>query len=320
MKKVKILVTGGAGFIGSHLTEKLLEAGHEVIVLDDFSAGSEENLRTSLEFPKFKIMKGDVRSARTVEALVKKADCVYHLAVKVLIVSLQRPRISHEVSDTGTFNVCMATRKSRVKRLVYISSSEVYGTAQYVPIDERHPLNPGTPYAAGKAAGEMYVRSFVNVWGIPAVIVRLFNTYGPRARKAAYSSVIPSFVDRCFTGKPPIVYGDGNQTRDFTYISDIVDGLVKAADCDDMIGDVVNVARGEEVSVNRIADIVLDLTGMEDKVNPIFKEARPGDTRQQVADISKARRMLHFKPEVSIEEGIEKYVEWRKRRINPSYT
>ena len=312
MRKFKILVTGGAGFIGSHLTERLLEPDNEVIVLDDLSTGSEENLRAVSKSTKFKLVMGDVRSARTVEALVRKVDFVYHLAAKSLPVSLQRPRIVHEVNATGTFNVCMSTRKGRVKRLVYISSSVVYGTAQYIPIDEGHPLQPRTPYCASKAAGEMYVRSFANAWGIPAVIVRPFNTYGPRARKGVYSSVIPCFVDRCLSGKPPIIYGDGKQTRDFTYISDIVDGIVKAADCDDLLGDVVNIARGEEVSVNRIANIVLNLTGLEDKVNPVFEVPRPGDVRRQVADISKAKRILHFKPEVSIEEGIEKYIKWRK--------
>jgi len=312
VRKFRILVIGGAGFIGSHLTESLLETSNKIIVLDDLSTGSEGNLRAVSKSLKFKLVKGDVRSARTVEALVRKVDCVYHLAAKSLPVSLERPRIVHEVNATGTFNVCMAARKGRVKRLVYISSSVVYGTAQYVPIDEGHPLQPRTPYCASKAAGEMYVRSFANAWGIPAVVVRPFNTYGPRARKGVYSSVIPSFVDRCLSGKPPIIYGDGKQTRDFTYISDIVDGIAKAADCDDLLGDVVNVARGEEISVNRIADIVLDLTGMKDKVNPVFEVPRPGDVRRQVADISKAKRILHFKPEVSIEEGIEKYIKWRK--------
>lgn len=312
MKKFRILVTGGAGFIGSHLTERLLETDNEVIVLDDLSTGSEENLRAVSKSSKFKLVKGDVRSARTVEALVRKVDFVYHLAAKSLPVSLQRPRIVHEVNATGTFNVCMATRKGRVKRLVYISSSVVYGTAQYIPIDEGHPLQPRTPYCASKAAGEMYVRSFANAWGIPAVIVRPFNTYGPKARKGVYSSVIPCFVDKCLSGKPPIIYGDGKQTRDFTYISDIVDGIAKAADCDDLLGDVVNVAHGEEVSVNRIADVVLDLTGMKSKINPVFEAPRPGDVRRQVADTSKAKRMLQFKPKVSIEEGIEKYIKWRK--------
>ena len=312
MRKFRILVIGGAGFIGSHLTESLLETSNKIIVLDDLSTGSEGNLRAVSKSLKFKLVKGDVRSARTVEALVRKVDCVYHLAAKSLPVSLERPRIVHEVNATGTFNVCMAARKGRVKRLVYISSSVVYGTAQYVPIDEGHPLQPRTPYCASKAAGEMYVRSFANAWGIPAVVVRPFNTYGPRARKGVYSSVIPSFVDRCLSGKPPIIYGDGKQTRDFTYISDIVDGIAKAADCDDLLGDVVNVARGEEISVNRIADIVLDLTGMKDKVNPVFEVPRPGDVRRQVADIFKAERMVQFKPKVSIEEGIEKYVKWRK--------
>jgi UDP-glucose 4-epimerase len=315
---VKILVTGGAGFIGSHLTEKLLEDGNEVIVLDDFSGGTKENLEIASKSPKFKLVEGDVRRIRTVEALVKKVDWVYHLAVKILVMSFKHPRIVHEVTDTGTFNVCMAAKKTKLTRLVHISSSEVYGTAQYTPIDEKHPLNPGTPYAASKAAGEMYVRSFANIWGVPAVIVRPFNAYGRRARTAAYSSVIPSFVNRCLAGKPPIIYGDGKQTRDFTYVSDTVDGIIGAGNCADLIGDVVNVARGEEESVNKIADIILNLTGMKDKIKPIFKPERPGDTKRQLADISKAKRIFHFKPKVSIEEGIEQYLKWRKTMTKPA--
>jgi UDP-glucose 4-epimerase len=312
VREFRILVTGGAGFIGSHLTERLLETDNEVVVLDDFSTGSKENLEAASKFSGLKLVKGDVRKVRTVEALVKKVDCVYHLAAKSLPVSLQHPKIVHEVNDKGTFNVCLAARKAKLKCLVYVSSSVVYGTAQYVPIDENHPLQPRTPYCASKAAGEMHVRSFVKVWGVPAVIVRPFNSYGPRANVGVYSSVIPSFVDRCLVGKPPVIYGNGEQTRDFTYISDTVDGIVEAGDCGNLVGDVVNVAHGEEVSVKRIADIVLDQTGMKDKVYPVFENPRPGDVRRQVADISKAEKMFHFKPKVSIEEGIEKYIKWRK--------
>jgi UDP-glucose 4-epimerase len=308
----KILVTGGAGFIGSHLAERLAKMGKEVTVLDDFSVGNNENLRALSNFSKIHVIHGDIRNAKLVKALVKKMDYVFHLAAQCLGLSLRRPKFVHEVNDTGTVNLCMACLKNNPQRLVYVSSSEVYGTAQYVPMDEKHPLLPTTPYGASKAAGELYVRAFACTWNIPVVIVRPFNTYGPRARTDVYSAVIPNFVDKALRGEPPVIFGDGNQTRDFTYIDDTVDGIIKSAFCDHLLGDVINIARGEEASVKRIAEIVLDLTEMSGKIEPLFAKPRPGDIRRHLADISKARKLLNFEPKVSIEEGIKKYIEWWK--------
>lgn len=308
----KILVTGGAGFIGSHLTESLVKMGNEVSVLDDFSVGNDENLKAISKFG-VNVIRGDIRNVSLVNALVKKVDYVFHLAVQCLGMSLQRPRLVHEVNDTGTLNVCMACLKNTPQRLIYVSSSEVYGTAQYVPMDEGHPLSPTTPYGASKAAGEMYVRAFACTWSIPVVIVRPFNTYGPRARTDAYGAVIPNFVDKALKREPPVIFGDGNQTRDFTYVSDTVDGIIKSACCNDLIGDVINIARGEEVSVKRIAEIVLDhIMGMNNEIEPVFVKERLGDVRRLLSDTSKARKLLGFEPKVSIEEGIRRYVEWQK--------
>ena len=312
MKGLRILVTGGAGFIGSHLTEKLLALGGEVIVLDNYSAANRGNLDGLASNRKLRVVEGDILNANTVGRLVKKADYVFHLACKVIGLSLVDPKLVHEVNATGTLNVCMACRKHRSKRLVYVSSSEVYGTATYVPMDEDHPFRPTTPYGASKAAGELYVRSFYYTWNLPAVIVRPFNTYGPRSRTDQYSAVIRRFIDRLLKNKPPIIYGDGKQTRDFTYVSDVVDGLIKTAECDELIGDVVNIARGEEVSIIRIAEIVSKLLGKRDEIEPVFQQARPGDVRRHMADISKAKKLLNFRPEVSIEAGIERLIEWRK--------
>lgn len=312
VKGLRILVTGGAGFIGSHLTERLLALGNEVIVLDDYSAANRGNLDAVASHPRLRVVEGDILNARTVGSLVKKADQVFHLACKVIGLSLVDPKIVHEVNATGTLNVCMACRKHESKRLVYVSSSEVYGTAKYVPMDENHPFCPTTPYGAGKAAGELYVRSFYYTWNLPAVIARPFNTYGPRSRTDRYSAVIRRFIDRLLKDKPPIIYGDGKQTRDFTYVSDVVDGIIKTAECDELIGDAVNIARGEEVSIIRIAEIASKLLGKKGKIEPVFQEERPGDVRRHMADISKARNLLRFKPEVSIEDGIERLIEWRK--------
>jgi len=312
LKGYKILVTGGAGFIGSNLAERLLKIGNEVIVLDNFCVGTKRNLADILGYSTLKVVKGDVRNTRVLFSLVKKVDYVFHLAVECLSLSLKRPKIVHEVNDTGTLNICMACLKNKPKRLVYVSSSEAYGTARYVPMDENHPLYPTTPYGASKAAGELYARAFYYTWNLPVVIVRPFNTYGPRSRTDQYCAAIPNFVIRALKGEAPIIFGDGSQTRDFTYVSDTVDGIIKAAQRDVLLGDAINIARGEEVSINRIAEIVLDLTGMKDKIEPVFEKERPGDVRRHLADISKARKLLNFEPKVSIEEGIQRYIDWRK--------
>lgn len=312
LKGYKILVTGGAGFIGSHLTERLVNLGNEVIVLDNFAVGNPGNLVDIGKSYRLKVVRGDVRNTRTVNSLVKKADYVFHLAVQCLSLSLERPKIVHEVNDTGTLNMCMACLKNKTTRLIYVSSSEAYGTARYIPMDENHPLYPTTPYGASKAAGELYVRSFYYTWNLPAIIVRPFNTYGPRSRTDHYCAAIPNFVNRIMKEEPPIIFGDGNQTRDFTYVSDTAEGIIRAAQCDELVGDAINIARGEEVSIKRIAEIVLDLTGMKGEVEPIFKKERPGDIRRHFADNSKARQLLNFEPQVPIEEGIKRYIEWRK--------
>jgi UDP-glucose 4-epimerase len=312
MKGLTILVTGGAGFIGSHLTERLLALESKVIVLDNYSAANRGNLDGIASNPKLTVVEGDILNARTVDRLVKKADYVFHLACKVIGLSLVEPKIVHEVNATGTLNVCMACRRHESERLVYVSSSEVYGTAKYVPMDENHPFCPTTPYGASKAAGELYVQSFYHTWNLPAVIARPFNTYGPRSRTDQYSAVIRRFIDRLLKDKPPIIYGDGKQTRDFTYVSDVVDGIIKTAECDKLVGEAVNIARGEEVSIVKVADIVSKLLGKKGRIEPIFEEQRPGDVRRHIADISKAQKLLKFKPEVSIEDGIERLIEWRK--------
>lgn len=311
-----ILITGGAGFIGSYLTERLLSAGNNVIVLDDFSEGKYANLAGVPKAAKLKVVCGDILNKKTVDELVKKVDYVFHLAVKCLGVSFVDPMMVHEVNVTGTLNLCMACLKHKTKRLIYVSSSEAYGTAQYVPMDENHPLCPTTPYGASKAAGEFYVQSFHSTWNLPVIIVRPFNAYGPRSRTDHYCAVIPDFVTRIEEKKPPIVFGDGNQTRDFTYVTDDVEGIIRAAECDELIGNTINVARGEEVSINKIAEIVVDLMGMTGKIKPVYKNERPGDVRRHLADISKARKLLGFEAEVSIEEGISRYIKWRRGQKN----
>lgn len=312
--KSKILVTGGAGFIGSALVRFLLKGDNDIIIFDDFSVGSRDNIKDILNDKHIKIIKGDIRIYRSIQKAIDNVDYIFHLAVQCLGESLVRPKYVNEVNVTGTLNLCMASLKNRsLKRFTYVSSSEVYGTAKYIPMDENHPLIPSTPYGVSKAAGELYARSFHIANGLPIVIVRPFNTYGPRARLDRYSAVIPNFVNRVMGGLPPIIYGDGSQTRDFTYVSDTVEGMVLAAESDALVGDVVNIASGKETSVNELANIILKMFNAE-HIKPIYHGSRIGDIQRHLGDISKAKKILGYKPKIPVEEGIRLYAEWLKNK------
>ncbi len=302
----RVLVTGGAGFIGSHLVDRLAQ-DNDVTVLDDFSVGSVENLS---EVPRqVTVLRGDIRDAATVADAVARAQVVFHLAVACLRASIADPMGSHEVNTLGTLNLLLAARASALERFVYVSSSEVYGTAIRPPMNEDHPLRPTTPYAATKLAGESYTLSFCRTYGLRAMVVRPFNAYGAREHADGPSGeVIPRFVARAMAGKPLIVFGDGLQTRDFTWVQDTARGVVLAAECDALLGDVVNVGRGEEVSILRVAHLVQELVGCKLPIE--HREERPGDVRRHLCDTTRARSLLGFLAGVGIEEGLARYIEW----------
>jgi UDP-glucose 4-epimerase len=318
MKVSRVAVTGGAGFIGSHVVDLLAEMGCEVRVIDDFSTGREENLELQQRNSRVVVERADITDLNALRPLLRGVDAVYHLAVQCLRVSLYDPMYVHEVNATGTLNVCMAARELGVDRLVYVSSSEVYGSARRVPMREDHPLHPTTPYAASKLAGEMYATSFAATHGLSVVVVRPFNAYGPREHhEGASGEVIPRFTLRVMSGQAPVVFGDGEQTRDFTWVEDTAAGIVRAGLCDRLVGRTVNVAFGQEVSINRIAELVLATLG-QPQLGVAHAEPRPGDVRRHFADTRRARRLLKLTPTVSIEEGIPRYVAWVRSRItNP---
>lgn len=306
----KVLVTGGAGFIGSHLVDALATA-NEVTVVDNLSSGNRGNIGHHLRRDTIRFVQADICDPERMRGLVGDSQVVFHLAAQGLRVSLFNPQVVHDVNATATLNLCMAALEAGVERFVYVSSSEVYGTATTVPMREDHSLTPTTPYGASKLAGEAYARSYYLTFGLPVVIVRPFNTYGPREHfEGVYGEVIPRFVLRVMNDLPPIVFGDGKQTRDFTEVSDIVRGILLSSECEALIGETVNIAAGREVSINEVAQIVLSSLGWDGNLAPLHMDGRPGDVRRHYADISRARQVLNFEPEIGIAQGIQHYIDW----------
>lgn len=307
----RVIVTGGAGFIGSHVVDQLAAMGNEVVVVDNFSTGKRENVAHHMIGSQVWIEHVDVRDRETMMTLTRGADVVFHMAVACLRTSLSDPVLVHEVNATGTLSVCQASLESNVARLVYISSSEAYGSAAYVPMDEGHPLNPTTVYGASKAAGEHYALAYWRTYGLPALVIRPFNTYGPREHSEGMSAeVIPKFVMRVMAGLPPIIFSTGQQTRDFTWVEDTARGIIAAAECDALVGDCVNIARGQEVSIEYISTLVLEKLGRQD-LQPVYVgQDRPGDVKRHYADTNKAEGLLGFSATVDINEGIDRYIQW----------
>jgi UDP-glucose 4-epimerase len=313
LRNSRVVVTGGAGFIGSHVVDQLVAANNEVVIIDDFSAGKWENIQHHQGNSRVHVHEADIRDLTKMASLLERVDAVFHMAVACLRVSIHNPQHVHEVNATGTLNLCKAALDNNVQRFVYISSSEAYGSAAYVPMDEGHPLNPTTVYGASKAAGELYALAYWRTYGLPAVVVRPFNSYGPREHsEGASAEVIPKFVMRVMAGLQPVIFGNGAQTRDFTWVQDTARGIILAAECDKLLGDRINIARGQEVSIKDICGIVLDKLGRQE-VKPLYVEkGRPGDVDRHFADTGKARRLLDFSATVDIERGIEQYIQWIK--------
>lgn len=311
LENKRILVTGAGGFIGSHLADLLAER-NEVLVVDDFSVGTRDNLRAFERRPGARVVVADINDLARMSELMRGIQVVYHLAISCLRTSLAKPLMSHDANAGGTLRTCMAAHAAGVERFVYCSSSEVYGTALTAPMSEEHPLNPITVYGASKLAGEYYALAYWRTYGMPALVVRPFNTYGPREPQAgARAEVIPRFTMQLLAGRQPVVYGDGAQTRDFTYVSETARGLVQAGECDALVGQVVNLAYGSEVTILRIAELLMQLTSTT-HVGLRHEAARPGDVLRHYADTSKARKLLGFEAKVDIEAGLRRYLEWFK--------
>lgn len=310
---MRVLVTGAGGFIGSHVAERLLRDGHEVRVLDNFSSGRRSNLLPFAD--EIELVEGDIQSYERVHTAVRGCDFVVHQAALPSVPrSVQDPLTSNASNVIGTLNVLLAARDSDVQRVVCASSSSVYGANETLPKSEHLPATPISPYAVGKLASEGYCRSFWEVYGLDTVALRYFNVFGPRQDPLSqYAAVVPIFVNALLDMEPPLIYGDGNQTRDFTYIANVTEGTALALTAPGVAGKVFNIAYGEAVAVNALFELVRELVGVD--VEPQYIEARPGDVRHSHADVSRAEMELGYRPLVSLREGLSltiDYYRWRR--------
>jgi len=300
----KALVTGGGGFIGSHLVERLLRDGHEVRVLDNFATGHRENL--AAVDSDVELVEGDVQSYERVHTAVRGCDLVFHIAALPSVPrSIQDPLTSTASNVTGTLNVLLAARDEDVRRVMFASSSSVYGPQREFPQREDAAARPISPYGVSKLAAEGYCRAFTQVYGIETVALRYFNVFGPRQDPhSQYAAVIPKFITAALEGERPVIFGDGEQSRDFTYVDNTVDGTVLAARAEGVAGETFNVACGEGTTLNQLVRHIAELSG--EPVEATYAERQPGDLQRSLADISRARERLGYEPAIGITSGLEK--------------
>ena len=301
------LVTGGAGFIGSHLAEELVRRGEQVRVVDSLVTGTRRNLA---HIPGVDFMEGDLADLDVARRSVDTVDVVLHqAAIPSVPRSVQDPVRSHRANVDASLNVLIAARDAGVKRLVYAGSSSVYGDAPTLPKVETMPAVPLSPYALQKLVAEQYCQMFTRLYGLETVSIRYFNVFGPRQDPSSpYSGVISLFIRALCEGRQPTIYGDGEQTRDFTYVTNVVDGVLRACDAPGASGEIINVATADRVSLNQLFHAVRDFAGV--KVEPMYAAARQGDVRDSQADIQKAGRLLGYQPTVNFDEGLRKTFEW----------
>jgi UDP-glucose 4-epimerase len=308
-----VLVTGGAGFIGSELVAQLAVRGDRVVIVDNLVNGKRANVEALLSGD-VTLLTVDVRDLETIRPHLRETRVVYHLACLGVRHSVHSPHENHDVNATATLRLLADCREADVPRFVYVSSSEVYGTARWAPMTEDHPTFPCTVYGASKLAGECYARAYHRTYGYPAVVVRPFNTYGPRCHHEGDSGeVIPKFLLRSLAGRPLIVFGDGTQTRDFTYVSDTARGILLAGEHDQAAGETINLGSGGEVTINELAALVAQAAGRPDAA-VAHDQPRPGDVLRLCADTTRARALLQFQPQVALAEGLERLLEWYRAK------
>ena len=301
----RILVTGGAGFIGSHIVDRCVAEGHKVRVLDDLSNSTTTNLEEHIRKRTIEFLRGDIRDPKAVKDSIRNVDVVFHEAAQVSVpLSMDDPLHTDDVNVRGTLNLLAAASDEKVERFVYASSSSVYGDPRNLPVTEDSPLQPLSPYAASKIAGEAYCTSFFKARGLPTVCLRYFNVFGPRQGSNGYASVIPAFILSLLEDRSMTIFGDGSQTRDFVHVDDVVEANTLALTADTAVGEAINIGSGKSASIAELANMLGEISGVK-SVAPVHAAARKGDVKHSVADITNARRLLGYAPRTDLRSNLE---------------
>jgi UDP-glucose 4-epimerase len=313
---LNMLITGGAGFIGSELVSQAAKAGFDITIVDNLLNGKRENIEKFL-CDRVRLVVGDIRDADLMKSQMKGRDIVYHLACLCVRHSIHSPLENHEVNARGTLNLLLAAREVGVKQFVFTSSAEVYGSITTPKVSEDHPTVPTNVYGGAKLAAEGYSHAFYRSYGVPTVVLRLFNTYGPNCHhEGDCGEVVPKFLLRGLAGKPLVIFGDGKQTRDFNYVSDTAEAVLKAGLVEGAVGKTINIGSGRETSINELATQVLEAIGLPNI--PIMHDSpRPGDIARMCADGERAWKILGYRPKLSISQGLKLLLEWCSRREKP---
>ncbi|NIM45095.1 MAG: NAD-dependent epimerase/dehydratase family protein [Nitrososphaeria archaeon] len=305
----KVLVTGGAGFIGSHLVDWLIDDGFEVVVLDNLFAGKMDNIKRHLRKKEFKLIKEDMRYPWVVRKALRDVEAVFNEAALVSVdFSFEKPLVTEEINVLGTINLLQASVKAGVKRFIHASSTAVYGEPTNLPIKETHALRPISPYGASKLSAELYCQVYHETYGLNTIVLRYFNVYGSRQMPGPYSGAITNFIGRITEEKPPVIYGDGLQTRDFIHVDDIVEANIRALRDEKAVGEVFNIATGKPTSINTLTNMILDLSEKKN-LRPTYVEPRAGDIRDSYADVSKARDVLGFEARINLKDGLSRILQ-----------
>ena len=310
---MKYLVTGGAGFIGSHIVDNLSLCGHEVIILDNFFSGKKENISHLEGNNKIHFIHGSITDPATLKTACESVDGIFHeAAIASVSRSVNNPVATNEANVTGTLNVLVAARDAGVKKVVFASSSSVYGDTPTLPKKESMCPSPKSPYAVSKHAGEEYMQVFSELYGLKTLSFRYFNVFGPRQDpKSDYAAVIPKFITRILAHERPVIYGDGTQTRDFTYVKDVSEANIRAMES--TAEGVYNIAYGQQIDLNSLADLIMSITGI--KTAPIYEPPRPGDIHDSLADSSRARDAIGYNPRYTVKTGLQETIQWYQDRM-----